>query len=293
MNESAISRGMLRPLLALPYGCRYNAIVHTATILGVARLRICAIANQKGGVGKTSTCVNFSAALGTMGMKVLLVDMDPQGNSTSGIGIDRRALRASIYDLLIDRLPLADCVLSTAWKGVDALPATIDLAGAEVELVSAMSRETRLRRVLEAASGYDCAVIDCPPSLGLLTLNSLVAANSFVIPIQCEYYALEGLTQLLNTIELVRAHLNASLMMDGLLLTMFDSRTRLSRDVADEVRAQFADKTFDTYIPRNVRISEAPSHGMPVQYYDAASPGAVAYDKFAKEVVGKWQNSEA
>lgn len=255
-------------------------------------MRICAIANQKGGVGKTSSCVNFSAALGIMGKKVLLVDMDPQGNSTSGLGIDRRSLSASIYDLLIENLPLVECTHATPWKGVTSIPATIDLAGAEVELVSAMSRETRLRKALEQASGYDYVVIDCPPSLGLLTLNSLVAADSFIIPIQCEYYALEGLTQLLNTIELVRAHLNASLAMDGLLLTMFDSRTRLSKDVADEVRAQFPDKTFKTFIPRNVRISEAPSHGMPVQYYDSASPGAVAYNKFAKEVVKKWQKSE-
>lgn len=255
-------------------------------------MRICAIANQKGGVGKTSTCVNFSAALGKMGKSVLLVDMDPQGNSTSGLGIDKRSLLTSTYDLLIGRLPLEGCVRQTAWEGITSLPATIDLAGAEVELVSAISRESRLRKALRQTSAYDYIVIDCPPSLGLLTLNSLVAADSFLIPIQCEYYALEGLTQLLNTIELIRAHLNASLVMDGLLLTMFDTRTRLSKDVAAEVRTQFADKTFETYIPRSVRVSEAPSHGMPVQYYDAASAGAVAYGKFAEEVLKKWQSSE-
>jgi len=183
-------------------------------------------------------------------------------------------------------------VRATSWAGVSAIPATIDLACAEVELVSAMSRETRLRKALEAASGFDYVVIDCPPSLGLLTLNSLVAADSFIIPVQCEYYALEGLTQLLNTIELVRGHLNAQLALDGFLLTMFDARTRLSKDVADEVRRQFPDQTFETYIPRNVRISEAPSHGMPVQYYDENSPGAIAYNNFTKEVLGKWQRSE-
>ncbi len=255
-------------------------------------MRICAIANQKGGVGKTSTCVNFSAALGIIGKKVLLVDMDPQGNSTSGLGIDRRSVSASVYDLLIENATLSECSLGTAWKGVTAVPATIDLAGAEVELVSAMSRETRLRKVLAQATDYEYVLIDCPPSLGLLTLNSLVAADSFLVPIQCEYYALEGLTQLMKTIDLVKAHLNAALELDGLLLTMYDSRTRLSKDVAEEVRKQFEDKVYKTYIPRNVRISEAPSHGMPVQYYDASSPGALAYNKFAKEVVKKWQRSE-
>jgi len=255
-------------------------------------MKICAIANQKGGVGKTSTCINFSAALGILGKKVLLADMDPQANSTSGLGLNRRDEGASIYELLIDNAPIEECVRTTSWEGVSAIPATIDLAGAEVELVSAMSRETRLRKALGAASAFDYVVIDCPPSLGLLTLNSLVAADSFIIPVQCEYYALEGLTQLLNTIELVRSHLNAQLALDGFLLTMFDARTRLSKDVADEVRRQFPDQTFETHIPRNVRISEAPSHGMPVQYYDENSPGAIAYNNFTKEVLGKWQRSE-
>lgn len=255
-------------------------------------MRICAIANQKGGVGKTSTCVNFSAALGIIGKKVLLVDMDPQGNSTSGLGIDRRSVSASTYDLLIENTTLAECTASTQWKGVTAIPATIDLAGAEVELVSAMSRETRLRKALAQATDYEYVLIDCPPSLGLLTLNSLVAADSFLVPIQCEYYALEGLTQLMKTIDLVKAHLNSPLELDGLLLTMYDSRTRLSKDVAEEVRRQFEKKVYKTHIPRNVRISEAPSHGMPVQYYDASSPGALAYNKFAKEAVKKWQKPE-
>lgn len=255
-------------------------------------MKICAIANQKGGVGKTSTCINFSAALGIMGKKVLLADMDPQANSTSGLGIDKRARETSIYDLLIGNAALADCLTPTPWKGVSSIPATIDLAGAEVELVSAISRETRLRKALADAKDFDYIIIDCPPSLGLLTLNSLVAADSFIIPVQCEYYALEGLSQLLNTIELVKSHLNAALTLDGFLLTMFDARTRLSKDVADEVRRQFPADTFKAQIPRNVRISEAPSHGRPVQYYDSNSPGAVAYNNFAREAVKKWRKSE-
>ncbi|MDR1472532.1 MAG: AAA family ATPase [Synergistaceae bacterium] len=256
-------------------------------------MRAIAIANQKGGVGKTSTCVNFCAGLGLMGKKVLLVDMDPQGNSTSGLGVERGALSLSVYDMLVDGVSLEECVKPTEWEGVFIAPATIDLAGAEVELVSAMSRETRLKKCLRGTDRYDAAIIDCPPSLGLLTLNSLVAADSIVIPIQCEYYALEGLSQLMKTIDLVRSHLNAELEMDGLLLTMFDSRTRLSKDVAEEVRNRFQDKVFDTTIPRSVRVSEAPSHGMPIQYYDPGSPGAVAYNKFTEEAVKRWQNKEA
>ena len=256
-------------------------------------MKITAIANQKGGVGKTSTCVNFASGLGMLGKKVLLVDMDPQGNSTSGLGIERRSLEMSIYELLVDGAPLAECVSVTPWKGVSLIPATIDLAGAEIELVSAMSRETRLKKALtDAESKYDHIIIDCPPSLGLLTLNSLVASESIIIPIQCEYYALEGLSQLMNTIELVRSHLNSSLVLDGLLLTMYDARTRLSKDVAEEVKARFGDKVYKTAIPRNVRISEAPSHGMPIQYYDHSSPGTTAYNNFTKEVLKKWQNKE-
>jgi chromosome partitioning protein len=253
-------------------------------------LRITAIANQKGGVGKTSTCVNFCAGLGLLNKKVLLVDMDPQANSTSGIGIEKRSLEASIYDLLVENTPLADCMLNSAWKGVSVVPATIDLAGAEIELVSAISRETRLKKALLAAANFDHVIIDCPPSLGLLTLNSLVAAQSIIVPIQCEYYALEGLSQLMNAIDLVKSHLNASLVLDGLLMTMFDSRTRLSKDVADEVKNRFGDKVYKHSIPRNVRISEAPSHGMPIQYYDPSSPGSTAYNKFTKEAFKRWRN---
>jgi chromosome partitioning protein len=218
--------------------------------------------------------------------------MDPQANSTSGMGIERKSLESSIYNLLIDSSPLEDCVMSTAWKGVSVIPAVIDLAGAEIELVSAISRETRLKKALRQANSFQHVIIDCPPSLGLLTLNSLVAAESIIIPIQCEYYALEGLSQLMNTVELVKSHLNAALALDGLLLTMFDSRTRLSKDVATEVKSRFGDKVYKNSIPRNVRISEAPSHGMPIQYYDAESPGSTAYNKFAKEVVKRWQSKE-
>jgi chromosome partitioning protein len=255
-------------------------------------LKITSIANQKGGVGKTSTCVNLCAALGLMGKKVLLVDMDPQSNSTSGLGVERHSLEASVYDMLVDEIELEKCIMPTQWKGVSVLPSTIDLAGAEIELVSVLSRETRLKKSLSEASDFDCVLIDCPPSLGLLTLNSLVASDSIIIPIQCEYYALEGLSQLTRTIDLVRAHLNSDLHLDGLLLTMFDMRTRLSREVAEEVRNRFENNVFRTVIPRNVRISEAPSHGMPIQYYDPASQGTSSYNKFAKEVIKRWQNKE-
>jgi chromosome partitioning protein len=227
-----------------------------------------------------------------MGKKVLLIDMDPQSNSTSGLGVERQSVSESVYDLLVDEAEIDKCVAATYWKGVSVLPSTIDLAGAEIELVSAISRESRLKKGTRKATGFDHVIIDCPPSLGLLTLNSLVAADSIIVPIQCEYYALEGLSQLMNTIELVRSHLNASLFLDGLLLTMYDARTRLSRDVAEEVRARFENKVFNTTIPRNVRISEAPSHGMPIQYYDPSSPGTTAYNKFAKEVVKRWESKE-
>ena len=247
-------------------------------------MKVIAVANQKGGVGKTSTCINLAAGLGLRGKRVLVADMDPQGNSTSGLGVERESLNGSIYNLLIDNLPLEECTVSTNWDGVSLVPATIDLAGAEVELVSAISRETRLKKQLSTADGFDYIIIDCPPSLGLLTLNSLVAADSLIIPIQCEYYALEGLSQLMRTIELVRAHLNAELKIAGMLLTMYDSRTRLSKDVASEVKERFADNVYETVIPRNVRISEAPSNGMPIQYYDDSSIGSISYNKLAEEV---------
>jgi chromosome partitioning protein len=228
-----------------------------------------------------------------MKKNVLLIDMDPQGNSTSGLGIDRGELRASTYELLVESTPIEQCVMRTEWDGVSLLPATIDLAGAEIELVSAMSRENRLKKMISTASNYDYIIIDCPPSLGLLTLNSLVAADSLIIPIQCEYYALEGVSQLTGTIELVRSNLNSSLELSGMLLTMYDARTRLSRDVATEVQSRFGDVVFKSAIPRNVRISEAPSHGMPIQYYDPSSPGTLAYNKFTKEALSRWQSKGA
>lgn len=252
-------------------------------------MKVIAVANQKGGVGKTSTCVNLAAGLGKLGKKILVLDMDPQGNTTSGLGVERSTLKWSAYDVLLNSISISRALLPTNWDNVSVVPAVIDLAAAEVELSSAISRESRLRRSLEAEEGYDYVFIDCPPSLGLLTLNSLVAANALLVPIQCEYYALEGLSQLMKTIDLVRSYLNANLELEGLLLTMFDSRTRLSKEVADEVRSRFASKVYSTAIPRNVRISEAPSFGMPVIYYDAASMGALAYMELAEEVLAKWE----
>lgn len=255
-------------------------------------MKVIAVANQKGGVGKTSTCVNLAAALGKLGKKVLVLDMDPQGNTTSGLGIERSTLKWSIYDVLLNSISISRACLQTNWENVTVVPTIIDLAAAEVELSSAISRESRLRRSLEQETEYYCALIDCPPSLGLLTLNSLVAANSLLVPIQCEYYALEGLSQLMKTIDLVRSYLNSTLELEGLLLTMFDSRTRLSKEVADEVRSRFGNKVYQTAIPRNVKISEAPSFGMPAIYYDSTSIGAVAYTSLAEEVVQKWEKLE-
>ena len=252
-------------------------------------MKVIAVANQKGGVGKTSTCVNLAAGLGKLGKKILVLDMDPQGNTTSGLGVERSTLKWSAYDVLLNSISISRALLPTNWDNVSVVPAVIDLAAAEVELSSAISRESRLRRSLEAEEGYDYVFIDCPPSLGLLTLNSLVAANALLVPIQCEYYALEGLSQLMKTIDLVRSYLNANLELEGLLLTMYDSRTRLSKEVAEEVRSRFGDKVYSTAIPRNVRISEAPSFGMPVMYYDASSMGAIAYTELAEEVLAKWE----
>ena len=249
---------------------------------------VVAVANQKGGVGKTTCCINLGAALGQMGFNVLVVDMDPQGNCTSGLGVDRGAVERSIYHVLVEGVPLEDVVRSTPWKGMAVVPATIDLAGAEVELVGALSRETRLARPLEKVTGYDVALIDCPPSLGLLTVNALVAAHRVLVPLQCEYYALEGIGQLLRTLDLIRGYLNEDLTLGGIVLTMFDPRTRLAREVVEEARNSFAEKVFATVIPRNVRLSEAPSFGEPILYYDAASSGAEAYRELGKEVAHKW-----
>ncbi len=248
--------------------------------------KIIAIANQKGGVGKTTTSVNLGACLAYIGKRVLLVDVDPQGNATSGIGIEKADVEHCIYDILVDDVEAKDVIKPTAVENLDIIPATIQLAGAEIELVPTISREVRLKRALEAVKdNYDYMVIDCPPSLGLLTINALTASDAVLIPVQCEYYALEGLSQLLNTVRLVQKHLNTDLTIEGVLLTMLDARTNLGIQVIDEVKKYFQDKVYKTIIPRNIRLSEAPSHGQPIIIYDPRSRGAEVYLDLAKEVV--------
>lgn len=250
--------------------------------------KVIAIANQKGGVGKTTTSVNLSACLGELGQRILLIDIDPQGNATSGLGIDKGKIEKSIYDVLVDDIPIKDTVIGTEVDNLKVLPATIQLAGAEIELVASMSRETKLKKAIDKIKNeYDFVIIDCPPSLGLLTINSLTAANSILVPIQCEFYALEGLSQLLKTITLIQDNLNQDLVLEGVVLTMFDSRTNLSGQVVQEVKNHFQQKVFKTIIPRNVRLSEAPSFGRPVIKYDPKSKGAEVYYNLAKEVLAQ------
>ena len=249
--------------------------------------KIIAVANQKGGVSKTTTSVNLAAYLAAKQQKVLLVDCDPQGNASSGYGIEKSALDQTIYQVLIDNVAVKTVIQPTEFK-VDVLPANIELAGAEVELVAAISRETRLKRALDTVkAAYDYIIIDCPPSLGLLTLNSLAAADSVLMPIQCEFYALEGVSQLMNTIELVRNNLNPSLEIEGVVMTMYDSRTKLAEQVVAEVRENFGDVVYKTMIPRTVRLSEAPSYGQPIIYYDKRSKGADVYRNLAEEVIAR------
>lgn len=245
-----------------------------------------ALANQKGGVGKTTSSVNLSSSLAFLGKKVLLVDIDPQGNASSGVGVNKGEIEHCIYDVLVDDVAIQDVLQKTDLDNLNVIPATIQLAGAIVELVPAISREIRLKKAIDSIrDDYDYVIIDCPPSLGLLTLNALTAADSVLIPVQCEYYALEGLSQLLNTIRIVQKHLNEDLQIEGVLLTMLDARTNLGIQVIEEVKKYFQNKVFNTIIPRNVRLSEAPSHGKPILLYDAKSKGAEVYLELAKEVV--------
>ncbi len=247
---------------------------------------VIAVTNQKGGVGKTTTAVNLSACLAELGKNLLLIDIDPQGNATSGVGLDKKKIKNCIYDALINDLPVEKVLYSCSINNLTVMPATIQLAGAEIELVPTLSREVRLKRILKPIRDkFDYIIIDCPPSLGLLTVNSLTTADCVLVPIQCEYYALEGLGQLVNTINLVKKHLNSRLRIGGVLLTMFDTRTNLSSQVAEEVKKYFGEIVFNTVIPRNVRLSEAPSYGKSIIDYDPRSKGAEVYKKLAEEVL--------
>jgi chromosome partitioning protein len=249
--------------------------------------QIIAVANQKGGVGKTTTTVNLGASLAYNGKKVLLIDMDAQGNATSGLGIKKGEVDRDIYDVLINEEPLKDVVLASSRDNLSIVPATIQLAGAEVELTSLMARETRLKSAVETLEAdYDYILIDCPPSLGHLTINASTASDSVLIPVQCEYYALEGLSQLLNTVRLVQKHFNKDLKVEGVLLTMLDARTNLGFEVVNEVKKYFREKVYTTIIPRNIRLSEAPSYGLSIIDYDIRSKGAEVYQELAKEVMG-------
>ncbi len=254
----------------------------------IGNTKIVAIINQKGGVGKSTTAINLAAALGEMGKQVLLVDLDPQGNCSSGLGIEKSLIQQCIYDVLLNDVPIEDVIIPDITEGVDIAPATINLAGAEVELVAEMARENRLKDAVGSMRGrYDFILVDCPPSLGLLTVNALVAADKLLIPIQCEFYALEGVTKLLESMKRVKSRLNPTLDIYGILLTMYDSRTTLSKQVVDEVREYFGRLVFSTPIPRTVKLSEAPSFGQPITQYDPKGRGALSYIELAKEVISR------
>ena len=248
--------------------------------------RVLAVANQKGGVGKTTTAINLCACLAERGQKVLLGDVDPQGNATTGLGIPKDSDAPSMYEVLVEGAKVQDCIRPTLVEGMHVIPGSVDLAGAEIELVAIQRREYRLRDALaEVRSRYDFILLDCPPSLGLMTLNALVAADAVLIPLQTEYYALEGLTQLMRTVQMVQGGLNPALGIDGIVLTMFDGRTNLSIQVADEVKRHFPEKVYRSVVPRNVRLSEAPSHGRPISRYDPRSRGTEVYRELAQEVL--------
>lgn len=250
--------------------------------------RIIVVANQKGGVGKTTTTINLSASLASLGKQVLVVDMDPQGNATSGFGVDKNDIENSVYELLLGLKSVDECVLPKVFKNLSLIPSNINLAAAEMELIDIDRREYLLKNALEGISGrYDYIFVDCPPSLSLLTINSLCAADSLIIPVQCEYYALEGLTQLFQTVELVRERLNEKMVIEGLLFTMYDQRTNLSQEVVENVKENVDIYVFKSIIPRNIRLAEAPSYGLPVTMYDRKSAGAEAYMKLAKELIRK------
>lgn len=284
LSDETPSEGEARPEVAQRVIKPYSEKAPVRHVVG--QTKIMAIINQKGGVGKSTTAVNLSAALGEMGKQVLLVDLDPQGNSSSGLGIEKSQVQNCIYDVLLNDVPVEDVIIPDVCAGLDLVPATINLAGAEVELVSEMARENRLKDAVGGLRGkYDFIFIDCPPSLGLLTVNALVAADKLLIPIQCEFYALEGVTKLLDSKDRVKTRLNPSLDIYGVLLTMFDGRTTLANQVADDVRKFFGKLVFKTQIPRTVKLSEAPSFGEPITQYDPTGKGALAYKDLAKEVI--------
>lgn len=248
--------------------------------------KVIAVCNQKGGTGKTTTAVNLPAALAELGKRVLLVDMDPQGNATSGVGINKNDIKNSVYEVLVHKAQMTDATLATKFNNLFIVPCNIQLTGAEIELVGALSRENRLKKAIDGIKDqYDFVIIDSPPSLGLLTLNALVAADSVLIPIQCEFYALEGVSQLLNTLELIRDGLNSDLSIEGVLLTMADFRTNLTNEVIKEINTYFKEKVYKSIIPRNIRLSEAPSFGKPINYYDSSSVGAIKYKELAQEIL--------